>query len=57
MNLEQAQRFYETLAVLIARKEGVDIKVTVTPRKENRDAEQDRKIYSGISQCEQVRAS
>lgn len=32
MNDTQVQRFYETLALLIAKKEGVDIKVTVTPK-------------------------
>lgn len=43
MNLEQVQRFYETLALLIGRKEGVDIKVTVTPKEKNQNSQQDKK--------------
>lgn len=40
LSQEQATRFYETLAKLIAQKEGVDIKVTVTPRKEGQNDQQ-----------------
>lgn len=57
MGLEQAQRFYETLAMLIAHKEGVDIKVTVTPRKEGQHGEQGGEICGNISQCQKVRVS
>lgn len=39
----QVQRFYETLALLIANKEGVDIKVTVTPRQDGQSGRQDGK--------------
>lgn len=54
----QAQRFYETLALLIARKEGVDIKVTVTPRKEGQyGRKQNREAHSSIQKCEAVRVS
>lgn len=53
----QAQRFYETLALLIARKEGVDIKVTVTPRKEGQNGKQSGKVYDSIPQRKQVRVS
>lgn len=35
----QAQRFYETLALLIASKEGVDIKVTVTVKEAEEEKE------------------
>ena len=57
MNLSQAQvtRFYETLALLIANKEGVDIKVTVTPGKEGQNGKQDGKAYNSIPQRKQVR--
>lgn len=59
MNLSQAHatRFYETLALLIAQKEGVDIKVTVTPRKEGWHGAQDREVHDSIPQCEKVRVS
>ena len=50
----QVQRFYETLALLIANKEGVDIKVTVTPRKERQNGEQDGKTYGSIQECKAV---
>lgn len=53
----QAQRFYETLALLIARKEGVDIKVTVTPREEGQDGRQGRKTHGSIQEREKVRVS
>ena len=53
----QAQRFYETLALLIAHKEGVDIKVTVTPRKEGQNGKQSGKTYGSIPHCKQVRVS
>lgn len=53
----QVQRFYETLALLIARKEGVDIRVTVTPRKEGQNGKQSRTAYSSIPQREKVRVS
>lgn len=53
----QAQRFYETLALLIARKEGVDIKVTVTPRKEGQNGKQGRKTYDSVPKRQQVRVS
>ena len=53
----QAQRFYETLALLIARKEGVDIKVPVTPIKEGQKGKQSRKAYDSIPQHKQVRVS
>lgn len=33
MELQQAQRFYETLAMLMGHKEGVNITVTVMARK------------------------
>lgn len=56
MNLSQAQaiRFYETLAFLIAHKEDVDIKVTVTPRKEGQNGKQSRKTHSGLQECKAV---
>lgn len=59
MNLSQEQvtRFYETLALLIARKEGVDIKVTVTPREEGQNGRQDGKAYNSIPERKQVRIS
>lgn len=53
----QAQRFYETLALLIAQKEGVDIKVTVTPREEGQNGRQSRKTHDSIPQHKQVRVS
>lgn len=56
MNQIQAQRFYETLALLIAHKEGVDIKVTVTPRKEGQNGKQGR-TYDSVPERQQVRVS
>lgn len=53
----QVQRFYETLALLIARKEGVDIKVTVTPRREGQNGRQGGKTCDSIPQCKQMRVS
>ena len=54
----QAQRFYETLALLIARKEGVEITVKVTPRKEGQHGrKQNREAHSSIPKCEEVRVS
>lgn len=42
MNLSQEQvaRFYETLALLIAQKKGVNIKVVVLAKKEVKDTKQ-----------------
>lgn len=57
MELRQAQRFYETLAMLIGKREGVEINVTVTPRKEGQHGEQSRKICNSVSECKQVRVS
>lgn len=57
MNLEQTQRFYDTLAVLIGNKEGVEIRATVTPRKEGQHGEQGGEIYSSIPKCKKVRVS
>lgn len=34
MELQQAERFYETLAMLVAHKEGVNITVSVMARKQ-----------------------
>lgn len=57
MNREQAQRFYDTLAMLIER-EGVEITVKVTPRKEGqRGREQDRETYNSLPQRQAVRVS
>lgn len=53
----QVQRFYERLALLIANKEGVDIKVTVTPRKEEENGKQSGKAYDSIPEHKQVRVS
>lgn len=53
----QVQRFYETLALLIAHKEGVDIKVTVTPRREGQNGKQNRTAYSSVQKREKVRVS
>ena len=57
MELIQAQRFYETLAMLISNREGVEIKVTVTPRKEGQHGEQGGEIRNGVQECKQVRVS
>ena len=58
MELVQAQRFYETLAMLIGQREGVEITVKVTPRKEGqRGRKQDREAYNGLSQRQAVRVS
>lgn len=58
MNIEQAQRFYDTLAMLIGQREGVEITVKVTPRKEGqRGREQDRETYNSLPQHQAVRVS
>ncbi len=57
MNLEQAQRFYDTLAMLIGKREGVNIRATVTPRKEGQHGKQGGEIRSSVPQCEEVRVS
>lgn len=58
MNIEQAQRFYDTLAMLIGQREGVEITVKVTPRKEGQHGrKQNRETYGGIPKCEAVRVS
>ena len=58
MNIEQVQRFYDTLAMLIGQREGVDITVKVTPRKEGQHGrEQDREAYNGLPQHQAVRVS
>lgn len=60
MNLTQvqAQRFYETLAMLIGNREGVDIKVTVTPREGVKQrGEQVGETYNGIQKHEKMRVS
>ena len=54
---ENAQRFYETLAMLIGNREGVDIKVTVTPRKEGQHGEENGKAYNNIQEHEEMRVS
>lgn len=48
MELIQVQRFYETLAILIGNREGVEIKVTVTPRKEGQHGGQSGEICNGL---------
>lgn len=48
MDLSQATRFYETLALLIANKYGVDIKVTVTPRDECGTERQNARELSAV---------
>lgn len=58
MNIEQVQRFYDTLAMLIGQREGVDITVKVTPRKEDQHGrKQNREAHSSIPKCEAVRVS
>lgn len=57
MELIQAQRFYETLAMLIGNREGVEIKVTVTPRKEGQHGKQGGEIRNGIQKHEKMRVS
>lgn len=57
MNLEQAQRFYDTLAMLIGKKEGVEIRVTVAPRKEGQHGEQVGEIRNGLQEREKMRVS
>lgn len=58
MNREQVQRFYDTLAMLIGQREGVEITVKVTPRKESqRGREQDREAYNSLPQRQAVRVS
>lgn len=57
MELIQAQRFYETLAMLISNREGVEIRVTVTPRKEGQHGKQGGEIRNSIQECKQVRVS
>lgn len=57
MNLEQAQRFYDTLAMLIGKKEGVEIRVTVAPRKEGQHGKQGGEVYSSVPQCKKMRVS
>ena len=54
---EQAQRFFNTLAMLVARREGVNIKVTVTPRKEEQQSEFNAETYSSVPQYGQMRVS
>lgn len=55
MNIEQAQRFYDTLAMLIGQREGVEITVKVTPRKEGQHGrKQNREAHGGIPKCEAV---
>lgn len=56
MNLSQVQvtRFYETLAVLIANREGVNIKVTVTPRKEKQHGAESRETHRDLQECKAV---
>ncbi|MCI8890513.1 hypothetical protein [Sporofaciens musculi] len=53
----QAQRFYETLALLIARKEGVDIKVTVTPRQDGVGIMRDAKMAKEFQAATQETAA
>ena len=58
MNRAQVQRFYDTLAMLIGQREGVEITVQVTPRKEGqRGREQDREAYNSLPQRQAVRVS
>lgn len=57
MNREQVQRFYDTLAMLIGQREGVEITVKVTPRKEGQRGEQDREAYNSLPQRQAVRVS
>lgn len=57
MELLQAQRFYETLAMLIGNREGVEIKVTVTPRKEGQHGKQGGEIRNGLQEREKMRVS
>lgn len=57
MNIEQVQRFYDTLAMLIGQREGVEIKATVTPRKEGQHGKQGREIRNGIQECKKMRVS
>lgn len=57
MNLEQAQRFYDTLAMLIGKKEGVEIHVTVAPRKEGQHGKQSGEIRNGLQEREKMRVS
>lgn len=55
MSIEQVQRFYDTLAMLIGQREGVDITVKVTPRKEGQHGrKQNREAHSSIPKCEAV---
>ena len=54
----QVQRFYDTLAMLIGQREGVEITVKVTPRKEGQHGgQQNREAHSSIPKCEAVRVS
>lgn len=58
MNREQVQRFYDTLAMLIGQREGVEITVKVMPRKEGQHGrQQNREAHGGIPKCEAVRVS
>lgn len=57
MELIQVQRFYETLAMLIGNREGVEIKVTVTPRKEGQHGKQGGEIRNGLQEREKMRVS
>lgn len=57
MNIEQVQRFYDTLAMLIGQREGVEIKATVTPRKEGQHGKQGGEIRNGIQECKKMRVS
>jgi hypothetical protein len=58
LNIEQVQRFYDTLAMLIGQREGVEITVKVTPRKEGqRGREQDGEAYNSLPQHQAVRVS
>lgn len=58
MNIEQVQRFYDTLAMLIGQREGVEITVKVTPRKEGQHGEQqNRETYSDIPKRETMQVS
>ena len=53
MNREQVQRFYDTLAMLIGQREGVEITVKVGQR----GREQDREAYNSLPQRQAVRVS
>jgi len=58
LSREQVTRFYETLALLVANREGVDIKVmSVTPRGEGNNGEQNGTAYSSVQKREKVRVS